>query len=118
MSYLFWVKVAGVLGFLGVGLGAFGAHSLKERLLALSTLATWETAVLYHLIHAVAILGFAALKLASPLPAICWLIGTIIFSGSLYILSVTGIKWLGAITPIGGLFLLAGWVLLIFARPK
>lgn len=118
MSYLFWVKVAGVLGFLGVGLGAFGAHGLKERLLNLGTLEIWEKAVLYHLIHAVALLAFAALKLASPFTGWCWLAGTLIFSGSLYILAFTGVKWLGAITPIGGLFLLAGWVLLVFATPK
>ncbi|HEY5792380.1 MAG TPA: DUF423 domain-containing protein, partial [Chthoniobacterales bacterium] len=108
----------GVLGFLGVGLGAFGAHKLKPHLQELGTLAAWETAVLYHLIHAVAILAFAALKLASPLTGWCWLIGTIIFSGSLYVLALTGIKWLGAITPIGGVLFLAGWLLLVFATPK
>jgi len=118
MNDLIWVKIAGVMGFLGVSLGAFGAHSLKERLLALGTLATWETAVLYHLIHAVALLAFAALKLASPWTGWCWVIGVAIFSGTLYVYSLTGVKWLGAITPLGGLFLLAGWLLLIFASPK
>jgi len=118
MSYLIWVKIAGILGVLGVGLGAFGAHALKKTLADLGSTATWETAVLYHLIHAVALLGFAALKLASPVTGWCWLIGILCFSGSLYVMALTGIKWLWPVTPLGGVFLLVGWLMLLFATPK
>lgn len=103
-------QIAGVMGFLGVALGAFGAHGLKATLTAHDTTAIWQTAVLYHLVHAVASL-WAADK--SPMIVWVWTAGILIFSGSLYILAVTNIRWLGAITPIGGLLFLAGWVLVV-----
>jgi uncharacterized membrane protein YgdD (TMEM256/DUF423 family) len=107
-----WIRVAAVLGFLGVALGAFGAHGLKNVLAANNTADIWKTASFYHLIHAAVLLVVARLD---PLPrAVAWLFtsGVVIFSGSLYALAVTNIKWLGAITPAGGVAFLAGWLLL------
>jgi uncharacterized membrane protein YgdD (TMEM256/DUF423 family) len=99
--------------FIAVAAGAFGAHALKTRL-APDMLAVFEVGVRYQMYHALALIacawavsrGLAPLALAAG-----WLFvaGTIVFSGSLYLLSVTGIRWLGAITPLGGLALLAGW---------
>ncbi|GAT31582.1 hypothetical protein TSACC_1133 [Terrimicrobium sacchariphilum] len=108
------IQVAAVLGFLGVALGAFGAHGLKATLTANDTLAIWQTAVLYHLLHAVAALWAAERQ---PIVVWFWAAGILIFSGSLYILAVTNIKWLGAITPIGGLLFLAGWLTLVI-KPR
>ncbi len=104
------VQVAAGLGFLGVALGAFGAHGLKNILTTNNMLAVWQTAVLYHLIHAVASLWAAG---RNPTVVWIWAAGVVVFSGSLYVLAVTNIKWLGAITPLGGLLFLVGWVLLI-----
>ncbi len=103
-------QFAAVFGFLGVALGAFGAHGLKTVLAANDTTAIWQTAVLYHLVHAVASLWAAG---RNPIVVWIWLAGVVIFSGSLYILAVTNIKWLGAITPLGGLLFLAGWLWLV-----
>ena len=115
---------ASLLGFTGVALGAFGAHLLKERLTASGNLGIWQTAVLYQLIHAVALLALVGW----PAPgdkikriAQCWLGGTVLFSGSLYALALGGPKLLGPITPGGGLLLLGGWFLVALnslARPK
>jgi uncharacterized membrane protein YgdD (TMEM256/DUF423 family) len=113
-----------LLGFAGVGLGAFGAHGLRGRLAA-DMFAVFQTGVQYHLVHALALVLVAALALAAersgmPAPnslAISgWLffVGVLIFSGSLYVLSITGIRWLGAITPLGGVCFLIGWALLAF----
>lgn len=104
------IQVAAALGFVGVALGAFGAHGLKNLLTANNTIAIWQTAVLYQLIHAVAALWAAG---RNPLVVWLWAAGVVIFSGSLYLLAVTNLKWLGAITPLGGLLFLAGWVLII-----
>lgn len=103
-------SVAGVLGFLGVALGAFGAHGLQSILTANNTTAIWQTAVLYHLVHSVASLWAAG---KNPVIVWIWAAGIVVFSGSLYILAVTNIKWLGAITPIGGLLFLAGWLFVV-----
>jgi uncharacterized membrane protein YgdD (TMEM256/DUF423 family) len=114
------ISAAGILGFLGVALGAFGAHALKERLG--TYLPTWNTAVLYHLVHAVAFLALALYgriaQVDLRIPLICFAAGIALFSGSLYALSLTGIKPLGAITPLGGLCFLAGWAALIFKFPR
>lgn len=104
------IQIAAALGFIGVALGAFGAHGLKDLLTTNNTLAIWQTAVLYQLVHAVAGL-FAATRI--PTVTFLWAVGVVFFSGSLYFLAVTNIKWLGAITPIGGLFFLAGWAWII-----
>jgi uncharacterized membrane protein YgdD (TMEM256/DUF423 family) len=95
-----------------VALGAFGAHGLKNILVANDTASIWQTAVLYHLLHAV-----ASLWASERSALIVWLwTGSPSLSGSLYILAVTNIRWLGAITPIGGLVLLAGWMVLVFSK--
>jgi uncharacterized membrane protein YgdD (TMEM256/DUF423 family) len=104
---------AGVTGGLAVLLGAFGAHTLKSLLEAHHAREIWNTAVLYHLLHAVALLRSADHLPASRGSFLCWAIGILIFSGSLYLLALTGITWLGAITPVGGLLLIAGWVCVI-----
>jgi uncharacterized membrane protein YgdD (TMEM256/DUF423 family) len=108
------IRLAGTLGFLGVALGAFGAHGLRDRL-APGMLDVYKTGVLYHLLHAVALFAVAlgAERLARPRAvATLFTAGVLIFSGSLYALALTGVGTLGAITPIGGLLLMAGWVTL------
>ncbi|MBW8887685.1 MAG: DUF423 domain-containing protein [Fibrobacteres bacterium] len=111
---MLWIRIAAALGFLGVALGAFGAHALKSRLSA-DMLEVWHTGVLYHLIHALALLALAlyARAAASPAPitapAIGFVVGIILFSGSLYALALTGFRPLGAITPFGGLSFLFAW---------
>lgn len=104
-------RTAAILGFLGVALGAFGAHGLETLLEAHATTAIWQTAVLYHLVHAV-----AALWASEKRPAVVWIwaAGVVIFSGSLYLLAVTNIRWLGAITPFGGILFLIGWGMIAF----
>ncbi|CAK6479616.1 DUF423 domain-containing protein [Peribacillus castrilensis] len=109
-------------GFIAVALGAFGAHGLEGKIPD-KYLETWQTAVQYQMFHAVGllVLGLLAGKISSPL--INWsgwlmLIGIILFSGSLFILSVTQIKVLGAITPLGGVSFLVAWVLMIIAAYK
>lgn len=105
-------RAAAALGFLGVALGALGAHALKPALNSFGTEATWETGVLYQLVHALALLALSAMDRASRVLAILWIGGVVLFSGSIYILSLSDWKWLGPVTPIGGLMLLAGWVML------
>ncbi len=103
-----------VLAFLAVGFGAFGAHGLRDRL-STESMAIYQTGVQYHFGHALAVLLVAAL--APHLRLSAWIgrlfvAGVVIFSGSLYLLAITGMKWLGAITPIGGVCFLFGWGLL------
>ncbi len=105
--------LAALLGLTGVALGAFGAHGLKELLASHGTTAIWQTAVLYQLVHAVASLWAAD---RHPLVVQLWVAGVLFFSGSLYLLALTNLKWLGAITPIGGVLFLAGWALLLVPR--
>ena len=102
--------LAAVLAAAGVIAGAFGAHALRD-LVAPGDLAIWETASRYHLLHAVALLAIG-LKFDPNLqkPAALLLLGVLVFSGSLYLLVLTNLRWLGAITPIGGVALIAGWV--------
>ncbi len=111
-------RIAASLCFLAVALGAFGAHSWKEILTANGTLEAWKTAVLYHLAHAVALLALALHGGANRGAAYLLVAGVILFSGSLYVLALTNVRWLGAITPLGGLCFLAGWLWLIFAPPR
>jgi uncharacterized membrane protein YgdD (TMEM256/DUF423 family) len=112
-----WIKIAGLLGFLGVATGAFGAHALKSRLTP-EMLAVWHTAVLYHLLHAAVLLALALFAKASGTDirwgARCFLLGILLFSGSLYALALSGIRPLGAVTPLGGLAFLAGWAWIVF----
>jgi uncharacterized membrane protein YgdD (TMEM256/DUF423 family) len=111
------LRIAGILGFLGVALGAFGAHALRDRL-SPAALQIWNTAVLYHLLHAVALLALGLYGRATGTdlraPSILFTVGILVFSGSLYALALSGIKPLGAITPIGGVCLLVGWALVAF----
>lgn len=109
-------RLAAALAFAGVALGAFGAHALQEQLIALDTVKTWGTASMYHLVHAVTLLVISREYAARRLAWWAFFIGVLVFSGSLYLLSVTGIKWLGAITPLGGLAFLLGWGILVWAK--
>ena len=103
------------MGFLAVALGASGAHGpVHDKLVATGELAHWETAVQYHLPHAVLLLVLTLFASANPRLTWAWRMffgGVLLFSGSLYLLAYTGTKWLGAITPIGGLSFMAGWLL-------
>lgn len=107
-----YARIGAILGFLGVALGAFGAHALRDRLEP-SLLQAWNTGVLYHLLHAVALFALGLHARATdtaPGPGAALLLaGVLVFSGSLYALALTGLRPLGAITPVGGLLLLAGW---------
>ena len=101
--------LAGATGFLGIGFGAFGVHALKGVLEAHHAREIWNTAVLYHLVHVPVLLWLAREQSSPRIPFLCFAFGILLFSGSLYLLAVTGFTWLGAITPIGGLLLMAGW---------
>ncbi|HWA83729.1 MAG TPA: DUF423 domain-containing protein [Fimbriimonadaceae bacterium] len=110
----------GILGFLAVALGAFGAHGLRERL-STESMAIYQTGVQYQMAHALALLLVAALADKMRHTAIVgWLFvfGVAIFSGSLYVLAITGQTWLGAITPFGGLCFLAGWAMLAYGAGR
>jgi uncharacterized membrane protein YgdD (TMEM256/DUF423 family) len=117
----FWLRIGAVWGFLAVAMGAFGAHGLKERLESFGQLANFHTAAQYHMYVALALVAVGVLQVVgragTALSVAGWsfLIGSAIFSGSLYILGVTGLKWLGAITPIGGVAILVGWAALAVA---
>ena len=110
-------RIAAAAGFLAVVLGAFGAHGLRHLLAENGTAVIWEKAVFYHFIHAVMLFVLAERK---TFPAVAWwsfLAGIVIFSGSLYLLAVTNVHWLGAITPFGGAAFLLGWGCLICKKP-
>lgn len=116
MAKLF-ITLASLSAMLAVGFGAFGAHALKAKLDDYA-LGVFETAVQYHFYHSLALLAVGVIALSQPQTAMLrssgwlFLIGILIFSGSLYLLSVTGVRWLGAITPLGGLAFIAGWACL------
>lgn len=107
-------RIAAALGFLAVALGAFGAHGLKATLGANGTADIWEKAVLYHFIHAVMLFVLAQRPAVPRGPWWSFAVGVLVFSGSLYVLAVTNVKWLGAITPLGGLSFLLGWGWLVW----
>lgn len=107
------LTLTALAGAAGVALGAFGAHGLEDFLLAQDRLDTWETAVFYHLVHVGVMLVLVLRKKWIPLTWTLLALGVLIFSGSLYVLCLTQTGWLGAITPIGGLLLIAGWLNLI-----
>lgn len=115
MDRLFFIA-GSISAFLAVALGAFAAHGLRNKLTP-EMLTIFETGVRYQMYHALALLGVAWASTRWPggsITAAGWLfiLGTIIFSGSLYLLSLTGVRWLGAITPIGGAAFLLGWLVL------
>ncbi|WP_435011187.1 DUF423 domain-containing protein [Tundrisphaera lichenicola] len=120
MSGATWIRIGAILGGIAVTAGAFGAHGLKERIDARS-LEVFETAAKYQMYHALALIAVGLLAMAgrtgAALSVAGWsfLLGTLIFSGTLYGLSISGIKWLGAITPIGGLAFIVGWIALAIA---
>ena len=109
-------RIAALTGGLAVALGAFGAHGLKAILARNGTVAIWEKAVLYHLIHALMLFVLAGRPPLLRGPWWSFLVGIIIFSGSLYLLALTNWRWLGAVTPLGGLGFMFGWLWLVL-RP-
>src|SRR5205807_8907426 len=114
--------VGAVMGTVGVALGAFGAHLLRGRLSA-EMLTVFETGVRYHMYHALALIGASWVVSRWPTPQAVWagwffVAGTVIFSGSLYILSLTGVRWWGAVTPIRGVSFLLGWGCLIWTLAR
>lgn len=117
------LMLGAALGFAAVALGAFGAHALKARLGA-DMAQVWQTAVLYHGWHALALLAVGLLLVQRPdataVAIAAWLFvaGTVLFSGSLYLLALTDVRALGAITPLGGVALLAGWAALAWGAWK
>lgn len=118
MNRTFWT-LACLFGFIAVAAGAFGAHALRSRL-APDMLAVWETAARYQMYHALALLAVALA--AGRWPGGGWALagwlftaGIVVFSGSLYLLAFSGVRWLGAVTPLGGPCLLAGWIALALA---
>jgi uncharacterized membrane protein YgdD (TMEM256/DUF423 family) len=109
------LRIAAIVGFLAVALGAFGAHSLHSLLERNQTAEIWQKAVFYHFIHAVMLFVLAGRTPFRQCPWLCFLAGIVVFSGSLYLLAVTNLRWLGAITPIGGVSFLVGWLWLAIA---
>jgi uncharacterized membrane protein YgdD (TMEM256/DUF423 family) len=119
MSARFPLLAAGLCGATGVALCAFGAHALSGFLAGRGMAPVWETAVRYQLLHSVALLalgvGSGPLGAAAPRAARLWTAGVVVFSGSLYALCLGAPRWLGAVTPVGGLCLIAGWVVIAAA---
>ena len=109
------------LALCAVLFGAFGAHALRETLSAHDSIQTWETAVRYQMWHALALILLSMIPGPQSMPKIagpCFVVGSLLFSGSLYGLALGGPKWLGPITPLGGLCLMIGWVLLVYSSYK
>lgn len=122
-----FLMLSGIFGALAVAFGAFGAHGLERMLADLpdgaKRLDWWSTGAHYHLVHALA-LGLAAWAAsrsagsAATVAGFAFVVGITLFSGSLYVMTLTGVRWLGAITPLGGLALIAGWVALAVAATR
>jgi uncharacterized membrane protein YgdD (TMEM256/DUF423 family) len=111
-------RLAAVLCFLAVALGAFGAHCLRSMLEGRGMIDVWNKAVFYHFIHAIALLVLALYGTINRGACSLLFLGILLFSGSLYLLALTNLRWLGAVTPLGGLCFLAGWAWLILVPPK
>lgn len=118
------IQTAAIFGAIAVGIGAFGAHSLKPMLESAGRLETFETAVKYHFYHSLALFGLGLLAYIKPnwekISLSFWgfSLGILIFSGSLYVLCLSGITWLGAITPFGGVAFISGWMGLFWGGLK
>jgi uncharacterized membrane protein YgdD (TMEM256/DUF423 family) len=117
------LSLAAVLGMLAVGLGAFGAHSLADMLTATKRLDVYKTAVAYHFYHVFALLATGILMMSNPDKKLsyaswCFFIGVILFSGSLYLICMLDTRSIGIVTPIGGVFFLVGWLMLLLACLK
>ena len=116
--YITWIIVGSVFAVLAVIFGAFGAHGLKSKV-SVEDLTIFETGVRYQMYHALGIILLGLLEMnpnlnISPLPFVFFVTGIIVFSGTLYLIPLTGLRWMGAITPIGGFALILGWVFLIY----
>ena len=116
--HITWIIIGSVLAALAVSIGAFGAHGLKSKVSS-EDLVIFETGVRYQMYHSlglilIGILGFHFPSNIIQLPAALFIIGIIIFSGTLYLIPLTGLRWLGAITPIGGTALIVGWIALVY----
>jgi uncharacterized membrane protein YgdD (TMEM256/DUF423 family) len=107
-------RLAAASGILVVALGAFGAHSLKPLLIEHQTVEVWEKAVLYHMFHTLALLVLASRPAIPKGSVVSFILGICLFSGSLYLLAATNVRWLGAITPLGGIGFLIGWIWMFF----
>ncbi len=117
MTRLRAAQLGALLAFLGVALGAFGTHSLTG-VLTPERLGTYQTGIRYQMYHALGLLAVGALPLRTYRPALLLFTGSVIFSGSLYVLALSGVSWFGAVAPVGGLLQLAGWAWLFFALRK
>ena len=115
MSRIALFRIAATFCFLAVALGAFGAHALKASLQSSGMTDAWNKAVLYHLVHAVALVGIALYGAGNRAAYFLIAAGILLFSGSLYTMALTNVRWLGAVTPLGGLCFLAGWAWLAIA---
>ncbi|MGQ4806724.1 hypothetical protein NKDENANG_00059 [Candidatus Entotheonellaceae bacterium PAL068K] len=109
------LRLAAVSGFLVVALGAFGAHGLRSLLEQHQTVAIWEKAVLYHMFHTLVLFALGLRPTVPKGAVVGFILGIGLFSGSLYLLAATNMRWLGAITPLGGVGFLVGWVWMFFA---
>lgn len=122
MSWTHWIVFGSAMAGLSVVMGAFGAHGLRERL-APEMLQIYEIGARYQMYHALALLavGLVQIKIDHPMLSVagwCFVVGTVIFSGTLYALSITGMRWLGMITPVGGAIFIVGWAAMAYAALK
>jgi uncharacterized membrane protein YgdD (TMEM256/DUF423 family) len=117
MNRITLLRIAAGFCFVAVALGAFGAHALKATLQTSGMLDAWNKAVLYHLVHALALVALALYGAGNRAAYFLLAAGIVLFSGSLYTMALTNVRWLGAITPLGGVCFLAGWAWLVIA-PK
>jgi uncharacterized membrane protein YgdD (TMEM256/DUF423 family) len=115
MNRITLIRIAAGFCFLAVAFGAFGAHALKTTLQASGMMDAWNKAVLYHLVHAVALLALGLNGAGNRASYYLLAAGILLFSGSLYTMALSNVRWLGAITPVGGLCFLAGWAWLVIA---
>jgi uncharacterized membrane protein YgdD (TMEM256/DUF423 family) len=111
------MRIAALVGLLAVALGAFGAHAFKDLLIRNDTTAIWEKAVFYHFIHGVMLFLLATRSPLRRCPWFSFLIGIILFSGSLYLYALTKTHWLVFCTPLGGVSFMVGWICLIICPP-
>src|SRR6202171_216356 len=118
MTSTLFFRIAAALCFLAVALGAFGAHALRSTIESHGMMDVWNKAVFYHFVHAIALLMLAFFGTVNRGAWFLLFAGIILFSGSLYTMALTNVRWLGAITPLGGLCFLAGWAWVIVAPPR
>lgn len=113
------IRLAAAITLLGVGLGAFGAHALKEQLVAAGKMEAWHTAVYYQLFHGIALFSLAISGRRHVAALWSWTIGAVLFSGSIYGLCLLeNAKWLGPVTPLGGFAMMVGWLAIIVRPPQ